>query len=321
MQKTKIEWCDYTWNPVSGCLHNCEYCYARVFSRRFSGDVRLNLQSEQCKEVGNGIYELESKFINEKGNSLQFPFGFAPTFHKYRLSKPEKLKTKANIFVGSVTDLFGDWVPDEWIDKVFDAAKANPQHNYLFLTKNPRKYYDLFCEDRLCKGDNFWYGISMTNRDGGLPMMTEHNLFISCEPLLEDIAPLFPLYNFYRYVNWVIIGAETGNRKGKVIPTPGWINDIVSYCDEHNIPVFMKDSLIPIVGEDNMRREFPPELLRQEYSAKNKARYVTTCAECGRESNKNTMTAIIEKKGRRGKAETFGYVCDSCIDKFNRRFK
>ena len=317
MQKTKIEWCDYTWNPVSGCLYNCEYCYARAGSRRHSGDVRFNLQSEQCKEVGDGIYELESKFINEKGNSLQFPFGFAPTFHKYRLSKPEMIKTKANIYVGSVTDLFGNWVPDEWIEQVIKVAKENPQHNYLFLTKNPQRY--VLVAELFPREDNFWYGFSVTDSDGyDLLAMKDRKIFVCFEPLLDDVSGF--LINALRF-DWAIIGAETGNRKGKVVPKEEWIQNIVNYCDKHGIPVFMKDSLISIVGEENMRREFPPELLRQEYSAKNKARYVTACAECGKENNKNTMTAIIERKGRRGKAETFGYVCDSCIDEFNRRFK
>ena len=321
MGKTKIEWSDYTWNPVTGCLHNCEYCYARIFAKRFSGDIRLNSADEQAIKDDKGRFVLEKPFIAPSGGVLSFPFGFVPTFHKYRLQDPENWKSGQNIFVGSMSDLFGEWVPDEWIEQVFEAAKANPQHNYLFLTKNPRKYYDLFCEDKLCKGDNFWYGISITNRDFGLPAMTEHNLFISCEPLLEDIATIFPLYNLYRYVNWVIIGAETGNRKGKVIPALGWINDIVSYCDEHNIPVFMKDSLLPIVGKANMRREFPPELQRHEMSVNNKKRWMTVCSKCGKDYSKKDMIAILERRARGESATALGYICNNCIDDFRRMFK
>lgn len=321
MQRTKIEWCDYTWNPVSGCLHNCEYCYARVLSRRFSGDVRMNLQSPECKEIYKGIYELESKFINEKGNSLQFPFGFAPTFHKYRLSKPEILKTKANIFCCSVSDLFGDWVPDEWIEQVFEVAKANPQHNYLFLTKNPNRYILLAEKGVLPKGDNFWYGSTATNPNVPVFFSNVYHTFVSIEPILEPFGEPSEPSEFLENVDWVIMGAETGNRKNKIVPQAEWINSITEKCKKHHIPVLMKDSLISVVGEENMCREFPSELKRQEYSAKNKARYVTGCAECGKEYNKNNMTSIVEKKGRRGNAKTVGYVCDNCIADFNRRFK
>ncbi|MFT3952764.1 MAG: DUF5131 family protein [Oscillospiraceae bacterium] len=82
------------------------------------------------------------------------------------------------------------------------------------------------------------------------------NAFLSIEPLLE---PLNFKYSHFDGIRWVIIGAESGNRKDKVIPEKAWIDDIVNECQKNDMPVFMKDSLIPIVGEENMRREFPWE--------------------------------------------------------------
>lgn len=88
------------------------------------------------------------------------------------------------------------------------------------------------------------------------PMYPKKNRFVSFEPLLFDIGDNIGNIG----ANWVIIGAETGRRKDKVIPNKVWIDNIANYCSEHKIPIFMKDSLIPIVGEENMRRELPEGL-------------------------------------------------------------
>lgn len=140
MNKSAIDWCDFSWNPVTGCNFGCEYCYAQRQATRFAGNIRMNMTSEQLKTEAAGLYVLEQPFKNYTGAVLPFPAGFAPTFHKYRLGDPAKKKKPANIFVCSMADLFGDWIPDEWIEAVFEACKAAPQHNYLFLTKSPGRY-------------------------------------------------------------------------------------------------------------------------------------------------------------------------------------
>ena len=89
---------------------------------------------------------------------MNYPFGFEPTFHKYRLDMPQKLKQSKNIFVGSMADIFGEWVPDEWIEEIFKACEKSPQHNYLFLTKNPKRYKELAEKELLPLSDNYWYG-------------------------------------------------------------------------------------------------------------------------------------------------------------------
>lgn len=319
MNRTKIEWADYTWNPVTGCLHNCEYCYARDMTHRFSGDVRFNMSDARCRKIKDNLYVLDEPFLASDGKQLVYPLGFIPTLHKYRFTKPATLKTGANIFVCSMADLFGSWVPDEWIELVFDTCKANSNHNYLFLTKNPTRYQYLAAAEKLPKGKNMWYGYSLTKTtDSVYYRDLDYNSFVSIEPLLEDVGKLIN-YKF-PIAHWVIIGAETGNRKSKVIPKKEWVDNILAHCDRFKIPVFMKDSLIDIVGEENMRREFPEVLQTVRLSAKRKEVLETHCAKCHKVNRKADMTAIIKRKGRRGNAETIGYICDDCIPEFMKGF-
>lgn len=222
MKSTKIEWCDSTLNPVIGCKYGCEFCYARRLNNRFH-------------------------YIEDFSKPQFFP------------DRLKELNTKKpyNIFMDSMSDI-ADW-KDKWISETFEAIRNNPQHNYLFLTKRPSIYNRLlhFCND------NIWCGATITDRYSSiaticnLEEINNLNIFLSIEPLLEKIR--FAL-GIPKYIKWVIIGAETGNRKGKIKPEAEWIEYIVSECDWHKIPVFMKDSLIPIIGEENMRREFPEGL-------------------------------------------------------------
>ena len=166
MNKSKIDWTEYTWNPITGCLRGCRYCYAKKQSLRFAGDVRLNLMDPRCVPgPQQGTYILDNPYITRKDRSLSFPFGFAPTLHRYRLDWPAKMIKGGNIFVGSMADMFGPWVPDEWLHLVFQACMESPQHNYLFLTKYPERYGDLIDKDLLPKWENFWYGTTVTGID------------------------------------------------------------------------------------------------------------------------------------------------------------
>lgn len=249
MEKTKIDWCDSTWNPVTGCLHGCEYCYARGIAKRFGGDsLSIN-------------HELNKPFV-AKGKVQPYPFGFVPTFHRYKLNDYISKKGR-NIFVCSMADLFGSWVPDSWIEEVFKACEKAPQHNYLFLTKNPKRYIELAEKGLL--PIKHWYGYSVTRQSD---LWTFHhaddcavkNLFVSIEPMLEPISPGFCSHC---PADWVIIGAETGNRKNKVIPRRKWIEEIAMECEYSGIPLFMKSSLADIWGEP-LIQDFPKELKRSD---------------------------------------------------------
>lgn len=320
MNKSKIDWCDYTWNPITGCYHDCTYCYARKLANRFAGDTRQNMADKRCKHIGSGLYELDKPFTARNGRTLATPFGFYPTLHKYRMNHLEQRPTGANIFVGAMADVFGEWIPDEWIKDIFEACKNNPQHNYLFLTKNPKRYCSLSRQKLLPHGKNMWYGYSLTTKASHvLYKSKETHTFVSIEPILEDVGDY--IQGFPLIADWVIIGAETGNRKGKVTPKVEWIEKIVAYCDKYNIPVFMKESLRSIVGDENMRQEYPPQLLHKEISKKNKKRLLAPCSRCGKEMKKSDMYTILAQKKRNESAVSIGYVCEDCWPSFLEELK
>ena len=263
MEKTKIDWADATWNPVTGCHHNCTYCYARNIAHRFSSGGE-----KWCED--DDIHVLNEKFYGSDGEDDKanpYPFGFQPTFHKYHLDDYKNKKGKT-IFVCSMADLFGDWVPDEWIEEIFRVCDEAPQHRYLFLTKNPERYIELYHKGILPKADNMYYGASVTTVE-----MMKHfekvfrNIpstiptFVSIEPLLEDITSEEEWNDIMmsRYVDWVIVGAETGKRKNKVIPEYSWIKSIEFSCYDNNIPIFMKSSLTHILHTGELIQEFPWE--------------------------------------------------------------
>ncbi len=257
MNKSRIEWCDYALNIITGCRHGCPYCYARRLADRFGGDIRENSRSTgQYTKTEKGFYVLEKPFKDENGEINYYPFKFEPTLHKYRLNKLSEIGHGKNVFVGAMADVFGEWVPADWIRIVLEECGRFPRHNYLFLTKNPGRYWEI----SLPEGESFWYGTSVTKtseagRIDKLPAAGKR--FVSFEPLLERI---FIGPEDMMDLDWVILGAETGNRKGKAVAKPEWIYDIVGTADDLGIPVFMKDSLVPVIGEGKMRREYPPEL-------------------------------------------------------------
>lgn len=234
MNKTKIEYADYTWNPVTGCFHNCAYCYAKRIAERF-----------KSKNQYPYIDGIKPKNIKEP-----FPYGFLPTFHYDRLQEPLNLKTPSIIFVCSMSDLFGQWVPTNWILQIINIVKQCPQHIFLFLTKNPNRYFEF-------KGlfpDNCWLGASITsneqviqNTDGSYIVTDAHsisdtmsffkNSFLSIDPLLTDIAEDLPIAG----IDWVIVGAQTGPKAVK--PEKKWIENLIELCQEAGVSIFLKNNL------------------------------------------------------------------------------
>ena len=233
MNQTKIEWCDKTLNPVVGCSYGCPYCYARRINARFH----------------------------------YVPDFSEPQFFPERL---EQLKSKkpAKVFLTSMSDP-ADW-RQTWAAAVLDAIEKNPQHEYLLLSKRPEAYMNLFPIWRHIYGDlkNIWYGVTVTSyRDlhkiADLPLYGKR--FISFEPLLGSADPrLRPVKCAVPWIDWAIIGAETGPGASARRPRREWVEEIVSYCDETGVPVFMKDSLLLVVGAEGMRRDFPEEMKREE---------------------------------------------------------
>ena len=319
MGRSNIEWCDWVWNPVTGCRHGCPYCYAQSIARRFSGNIKANMAASHYEVLPGGDYVLKEPVIAESGRQVIYPFGFEPTFHEYRLDDIDIPIGGKNIFVGAMADVFGDWVPAEWILDIIDKAMQVDRHNYLFLTKNPKRMGELANEGLLPDKHNFWYGSTITKkRDVKFNGWPVHHSFVSIEPLHEclDLVP-GELGGF----EWIIIGAETGHRKDKIVPEKEWVDNILDSADAMHIPVFMKDSLIPIVGKENMRREFPPQLMRHEPGEKYKELFYSRCFKCGKEAEKKKMITLSAKKGRDGAMKTLCQICESCFAEFEKEIR
>lgn len=256
-RKTKIDWCDASWNPVTGCLHDCDYCFARRIAARFGAHVK-NWQWEQIHELEapweTTLYQADRVTV-EKKSPCPYPFDFEPTFHKYRLDEPQKWKKPKTVFVCSMADLFGKWVPDGWIDQVFQSCMKAPQHRYLFLTKNPKRYSQLYDRGILPAGNlDMWLGTTVTRPGEYFFCEKQANTFVSIEPMLERFTEKAAAD--VTCADWVILGAETGNRKDKVTVEKEWVMDIARECRAWGRPVFMKESLRDIIGAD-FAQEYP----------------------------------------------------------------
>lgn len=247
--KNRIGWCNLTFNPVHGCFNNCEYCYARRNARRF-WRIRAIRETEYIRDEFY-IKSRRSLETFERGteNVSKKLEKFHPVFlyHLFNRKFPQKTQ---KIFIGSMSEIYY-WI-DEWLEKVLEKVKLYPQHIFQFLTRYPEVY------DRHIFPKNCWLGVTITREkdfERGIPYLfiTSCNItFVSIEPILEHINPR-PFSN--ANIDWVILGAETGKRKGKIIPKKEWIENIVDYCKRDKIPIYLKDSLKGIYPEEI--KEFP----------------------------------------------------------------
>ena len=240
----KIGWCSMTFNPVWGCLNNCEYCYARGIAKRFGREM-AKLEYNNFCNIGED-YAVRGAIDNLKDRLTCFiPTFLHSQYHKQFPKKPQR------IFVGSMSEIY--YWESTWMNKIIFKVMEYSQHIFQFLTKYPHIYtkWDF--------PNNCWLGVTVTTlsdlNDNNLKnyhnyINMENIKFLSLEPFLSNIPT-----DFLQFFNWVIIGAETGNRKGKVIPKREWIEDIVDYCKDNSIPVYLKDSLKEIYPTEI--KEFP----------------------------------------------------------------
>ena len=278
MNNTRIDWCDSTWNPVTGCKGGCDYCYARSIANRFGGWTTGGVKTTQNFFSDPPVLDSPLLLERKSGKAVKapYPFSFTPTFHRYRLEEPLKKRKGQNIFVGSMADLFGRWVPTKWIVEVLDICREAPQHNYLFLTKFPERYVELDHLALLPHEENFWYGATITNAkqmkraaDSIGQLRQEVRSFFSMEPLMEDVARSEAWEMAYNgaYANWIIIGAMTGPGSESQQPCREWVERIVDDVKNelspfYPIPVFMKGNLRKVWGRD-LIQEFPEKLEAQ----------------------------------------------------------
>jgi len=212
MAKTKIEWTESTWNPITGCTKisdGCKYCYAEVMTRRL-------------KAMG------QPKYQN----------GFKLTIHPDSLQEPYKWKKPKMIFVNSMSDLFHKDVPIEFIQELFKVIKENPQHVFQILTKRADILYDYDSKGLLDWPSNLWMGVTVENADvteriDYLRKTGAKVKFLSCEPLLTAI----PNMNLDE-IEWVIVGGESGRTPRPI--KEEWVVDIQQQCSNSNSAFYFK---------------------------------------------------------------------------------
>ena len=210
MKTTKIEWADKTWNPITGCTKKsagCVHCYAEVMTRRLKA---MHLE----------------KYKN----------GFELTLHENELEQPLRWKGAHNIFVCSMSDIFHENVPFDFVDKIMDVIVNTPQHRYQILTKRAERMAKYFMNKTIPK--NVWLGVTVECKDTKYRIDYLRNLdasvkFLSCEPLLEDLEQMN-----LTGINWVIVGGESGPKARQM--KEYWVLNIKKQVEGQGTAFFFK---------------------------------------------------------------------------------
>lgn len=212
---SKIEWTDATWNPVRGCTKispGCVHCYAETFAERFRGVP-----------------------------GHPFEFGFDLRLVPEKLGDPIRWSKPRKIFVNSMSDLFHQGVPDEYVEKVCRVMLAANWHTYQVLTKRADRMAAML-QGKLreaARASHIWWGVSVENRKHGLPRIAKLRgakptvAFLSIEPLLEDLGRVD-----LRGIHWVIVGGESGPGARRLWPE--WVRGLRDQCQRAHVPFFFK---------------------------------------------------------------------------------
>ena len=209
--QSRIEWTEQTWNPTIGCTKispGCKNCYAETMARR--------LQAMGMRGYENG---------------------FRLTLMPERLSEPLERRKPTVYFVNSMSDLFHEKVPFDYIRQVFDVMSQTPQHTFQVLTKRAERMAE-FCRGTTVP-PNVWLGVSVENRKHGVPRIgvlreIEVNVrFLSIEPLLEHLGE-FDLTG----IHWAIVGGESGPKARPM--QREWVDSIKQQCDQADVTFFFK---------------------------------------------------------------------------------
>jgi protein gp37 len=172
-----IDWAKWSWNPVTGCLHNCPYCYARDIAKRF------------------------------------YSQGFVPTFIPERLAAPGRMKVPSkaaedvsyrNVFTCSMADLFGKWVPTEWIQAVLDQVSAHPEWNFLFLTKFPLRYREFSFPSNAWVGTTVDHQARVAAAEKAMADVDAETKWLSIEPMLTPLR-----FQNLEVFQWIVMGGAS----------------------------------------------------------------------------------------------------------------
>lgn len=207
---SKIEWTETTWNPVTGCTKispGCKHCYAERMAKRLRAMGQTNYAN-----------------------------GFALTIHKHALKLPLKWKTPRVVFVNSMSDLFHEKVPLEFLLDVFDVMNRADWHTYQILTKRADRLRQV--DSQIPWAEHIWMGVSVETaefqrRIDALRSTSAQVKFLSLEPLLGPIPDLN-----LDGIDWVIVGGESG---AKARPMDrSWVAEIRDQCLAAHVPFFFK---------------------------------------------------------------------------------
>ena len=222
VKKSKIEWTEATWNPSIGCTkisEGCRNCYAEVFARR--------LQAMGAKDYESG-----------------FRFRILP----HRLEEPLRRKKPTRYFVNSMSDLFHEDMPEDFLDAIMYIIRRTPQHQYQILTKRAERMHAYF--SRRPVPQNIWLGVTVEHprrlyRIDLLRQIDARIRFISFEPLLEDLGQ-----PDLTDIHWAIVGGESGPKARPM--KKEWALNIKSACERYGTEFFFKQW--GTWGEDGVRR-------------------------------------------------------------------
>ena len=220
---SNIEWTDATWNPISGCLMispGCTNCYAMRMAARLQAMNHPAYRRVTRKSAGRPVWT----------GKLHL--------NKAALDIPLQWKRPRRVFVNSMSDLFQDGVPGDFVRQIWSRMGLTPQHSYQILTKRPDRMADIFREQNLPVLPNVWLGTSVESRDytqriGFLRQVPASVRFISFEPLIARVGELD-----LRGMHWAIVGGESGPRSRAM--REDWVEEIHRQCDEENVAFFFK---------------------------------------------------------------------------------
>lgn len=216
-ENADIEWAQWSWNPVTGCKHDCSYCYAR--------DIATSARMAKV-----------------------YPNGFEPTFRCNALAAPTNTKVPEtartdtryrNVFTCSMADLFGRWVPNEWIEAVLDSVRRSPQWNFLFLTKFPTRMAEFDIPANAWMGTSVDLQARVANSEKAFAKVKCGVRWLSVEPMIEPLH-----FNHLDRFDWVVVGgASPSSQTPEWRPPYRWIESLVKQCDAAGVKVYFKTNL------------------------------------------------------------------------------
>lgn len=266
---SKIEWTDKTWNVITGCTQispACQNCYAKAMTKRLQGMAKKEIESKiRCKECGarmmndnsKGVIQCFCGFCEDKVYSFKAPkyyYGWDKViFHTDMLGHIfnfSKYPSGCKVFVNSMSDTFHNEISDSHLKMLFNLMGTKSDVTFQVLTKRHMRMYSFLTEFPELVTPNIWVGVTAENQGMvkervGWLVSTKKEIkrlankdiviFVSCEPLLESID----LSKYINELDWVIVGGERANKKGRVMQYD-WVERVYLQCRKSGVPFFFK---------------------------------------------------------------------------------